>query len=222
LAKRTEIRALDAPTLITSKSAPYVLWGDKTSGFVNDLFYVLSKQIIMVTVFLPPGAQFRASEAYRPYYDTHECLYVLEGQYTCHDPHTGEVRTARQGEMIFMPEKRWHYGVNYGDGGLRLLEVIAPPTSQAASAHVPIPAKPRSIDDAALAALPIKIGLGAQNLHVRNESNAVNCLLSGSLPVWCQVFASTERASFAIAKLFPNQYSHEVTFAHDVAYTNSR
>ena len=93
--RRDQLKPLDTPTLIRMAEVPYIVWGDDESGFVNDLFYVLSKEMVLVTVTMPPGARFRSSDHFRAYFDTHECLYVLSGEYTCQDPETGEVKTAR-------------------------------------------------------------------------------------------------------------------------------
>ena len=40
--------------------------------------------------------------------------------------------------MLFMPEKRWHYGHNVGGEDLHMLDCIAPPTDQSL-AYVPRP-----------------------------------------------------------------------------------
>lgn len=53
--RRDQLKPLDAPTLIRMAEVPYVVWGDDESGFVNDLFYVLSKEMVLVTVTMPPG-----------------------------------------------------------------------------------------------------------------------------------------------------------------------
>lgn len=215
--RRDQLNPLDAPTLIRMADVPYVVWGDDDSGFVNDLFYVLSKEMVLVTVTMPPGARFRSSDRYRAYFDTHECLYVLSGEYTCQDPETGEVKTARAGEMLFMPERRWHYGYNFGTEELRLLECIAPPTNQAALAHVPRPQKLVGIDVAATKNWP-GAGEAISNLRVCRRASALVAILGDTYAIRAEILASTERVSFAVVTLPPNARSNDLTFPHDVCY----
>jgi len=212
LAKPTE------PTMIRLSEVPYVVWGDAESGFVSDRFYLLSEQMILVAVLLPPGGRFRSSDKYRPYFDTHECLYVLKGQYTCQDPETGETRTARQGEMIFMPERRWHYGYNFGAEDLLLLECIAPPTNQAALQAVPRPASITYLDKAAVADLPRGPATGTRNLKVCSRQTAVHAVAGMDNPVLMQIFASTPRVCFAAVRLNGNSRSDILSCPFDLCY----
>lgn len=214
---RDKLTPLDAPTRIGLSDVPYVIWGDDESGFVNDLFYVLSTQMVLVTVTMPPGARFRSSDRFRAYFDTHECLYVLQGEYTCQDPETGEVRAARQGEMLFMPERRWHYGYNFGTEELRLLECIAPPTNQAALAHVPRPSAIVGLDTAASTGWP-GCDRTASNLKVCTRSGALTAILGFEHPARAEILASTARVSFAVITLRPNSRTGEISFPHDVCY----
>jgi mannose-6-phosphate isomerase-like protein (cupin superfamily) len=215
---RDKLTSLTAPTLIRHAEVPYVVWGDDESHFVNDLFYVLSSQLVFVTVTLPPGGMFRSSDKFRAYFDTHECLYVLAGEYTCQDPETGEVKTARQGEMLFMPQKRWHYGYNFGTTELRLLECIAPPTNQAALAHVPRPSRIVPFNPASFTDLPRKPGSVECNLTVCRPTTAVSAVIGNRNPVLFQVLASTERVCFAKAMLRPNSHSELLCLPFDVCY----
>jgi oxalate decarboxylase/phosphoglucose isomerase-like protein (cupin superfamily) len=174
--------------------------------------------MVFVTVTMPPGGRFRSSDRFRTYFDTHECLYVLQGQYTCQDPETGEVRTARAREMLFMPEKRWHYGYNFGTEDLHLLECIAPPTNQAALAHAP---RPRSLvgwDTQALQNWPRDARRGAENLRVCRLDNAVNAIIGDANPILGQVLASTDRIFFAVITLSPRSRSDDMVYPFDVCY----
>ena len=216
--RRDQLKPLVEPTLIRLADVPYVLWGNAESGFVSDRFYLLSGQMILVTVVMPPGARFRSSDDYRPYFDTHECLYVLQGQYTCQDPETGETRTARQGEMLFMPERRWHYGYNFGEEDLHLLECIAPPTNQAALASVPRPAAIRFLDKAAVADLPRRPSPSATNLKLCSRQTAVQSAAGFDNPVWMQIFASTPRVCFAAVRLAAASRSDVLSLPFDVCY----
>ena len=213
--RRDELSVPTEPTLIKRHSVPYVVWGDDESGYVNDLFYVLSTQLVLVTVTMPPGGRFRSSDRFRAFFDTHECLYVLQGQYTCQDPETGEVRTAQAGEMLFMPEKRWHYGYNFGSEDLRLLECIAPPTNQAALAHVPRPERLVGWDARALANWPRDPQRSANHLRVCRLSDSLDTVVGDQNPIRCQVLASTERVFFSVITIPPRSRSDDLTFAFD-------
>jgi oxalate decarboxylase/phosphoglucose isomerase-like protein (cupin superfamily) len=216
--RRDQLSKPTEPTLIRLADVPYVVWGDAESGFVSDRFYLLSEQMILVTVILPPGGRFRSSDKYRPYFDTHECLYVLQGQYTCQDPETGETHTAGQGEMIFMPERRWHYGYNFGAGDLHLLECIAPPTNQAALAHVERPSSITFLDKAAVADLPLGSAAGARNLKVAARETGVDAVIGMGNPVLMRIFASTARVCFAAVRLNANSRSDILAWPFDLCY----
>jgi hypothetical protein len=214
---RDKLTKLVEPTLIRSADVPCVVWGDDESGFVNDLFYVLSEGMVFVTITIPRGGFFRSSDKNRAFFDTHECLYVLEGEYTVQNPETGETRIARRGEMVFMPEKCWLYGYNFADTELRLLECIAPPTNQAALAHVPRPKTIKEFDSAAFEDFRTAQASEAR-FHIRGRENAVNAVIGGAHPVLFRVLASTERVFLSEIVLRPNSRSAALRFPFDVCY----
>lgn len=219
--RRDQLKPLTEPTLIRQADVPYIVWGDDESGFVNDLFHVLSQGMVLVTVTMPPGARFRSSDKFRAYFDTHECLYVLKGEYTCQDPETGEVRTARQGEMLFMPEKRWHYGYNFGSEELRLLECIAPPTNQAALAHVPRPKELVGLNRDATRNWP-REAPAQGNLRVCRRGSSLIAIMGAKHSIRAEVFASTSRVCFAILTLPPNARSGDISFPFDICLHGER
>lgn len=215
MARRDALKALTEPTVIRRRDVQLVLWGDDESGYVNDLFYVLSKQMVLTTICMAPGGSFQSSDRYRPYYDTHEGLYVLEGQYTIQNPETGEVRVAEAGQMVLMREKQWHHGYNFSDRELRLLETIVPPASQAALAHVPRPARALGADRPALADWPRGRAKARAAMDVIDERRALNVLLGAARPLLVRVLASTPRLSLGIAELRAGQRSDRLSFAND-------
>jgi mannose-6-phosphate isomerase-like protein (cupin superfamily) len=208
MATRDTLQKLDAPTLVPAATVPYIIWGDEESGFVNDLFHVT----------MPPGASFGSSDRFRPYFNTHECLYVLQGQYTCQDPTTGELRTIHKGELLLMRELQWHYGHNFGEEELRLLEVICPPANSAALKDHPRPKAAVPFDAAALADWPRGRAGAHHRLEKVGRGDALNALLGTERPILLEVLASTEKVGFAVASLRAGGRSDIVSFPYDVMY----
>lgn len=209
---------LSEPTLIENAAATEGVWGNEKSGFVPTRFYGMSRELMVLSLTLPPGGGFRAFGDFRAYFDSHACLYVLAGQYTYQNPETGEVRTARQGEMLFFHEKLWHYGHNFGDTELHVLEVFAPPADAAALAIVPIPDLERMVDIGALEALQWQDARGPDNPRLRNDSNAVEALIAGKPNIWARIYADTERIFLAVTKLLPGQDSETITAPFDMIH----
>jgi len=218
MARRDALKALDTPTLIRRRDVQLVLWGDDESGYVNDLFYVLSREMVLTTICMPPGGSFSSSDRYRPIYDTHECLYVLQGQYTIQNPETGEVRVADPGQMVIMREKQWHYGYNFSDVELRLLETIAPPASQKLTAHLARPKAALGADRAALADWPRSRAAQQAAMDVVDEKGALNVLLGDREPILLRVLGSTPRASLAVIELAAGRRSEVLRFRNDATY----
>ena len=218
MATRDTLTKLDTPTLVPAATVPYVIWGDEQSGFVNDLFHIMSDQMVVVTVTMPPGASFSSSDRFWPYFDTHECLYVLAGNYTCQDPTTGELRSIGEGEMLLMRERQWHYGHNFGDSELRLLEVICPPANAAALGDHPRPETAIPFDAKALADWPRGRAIAHHRLEKIGHDGRLNALLGTECPILLEVLASTEKVGFAVASLRAGARSDIVGFPYDVVY----
>lgn len=218
MAKRQELKLLTEPTLVRRTEVAYTLWGDDESGYVNDLFYVYSAQMMLLGLTIPPGGGWRSSDRCRAYYDTHECIYILKGQFTCQDPETGEVRTVGAGEMLSMGEKCWHYGYNFGSEDLHALEFIAPPALQAVLERVPRPREPLGWDAAALENWPRENRRGADNLRVCRLRDTVDAIVGNKSPVLCRLFSCTEKVFLGLAALPPGGRSDHLTYPYDVCY----
>jgi mannose-6-phosphate isomerase-like protein (cupin superfamily) len=218
VAKRQELKLLTETTLVRRADVPYTLWGDDESGYVNDLFYVYSAQMMLIGLTIPPGGGWRSSDKCRAFYETHECIYVLKGQFTCQDPETGEVRTVRSGEMLSMGEKRWHYGYNFGTEDLHALEFIAPPAAQASLERVPRPVKPLGWDTAALKNWPRDGRRGADHLRVCRLDDALDAIVGGANPVLCRIFSCTDQVFLGLVSIPPGSRSDDLTYPFDVCY----
>lgn len=218
MAKRHELKLLTEPTLVRREEVPYTLWGDDESGYVNDLFYVYSSQMMLIGLTIPPGGGWRSSEKCRAFYDTHECIYVVKGQFTCQDPETGEVRTAQAGEMLSMGEKRWHYGYNFGSEDLHVLEFIAPPAAQASLERVPRPRQIVGWDAGALRNWPRKNERCADNLRVCRLTDTVDAIVGDANPVLCRIFSCTDQVFLGQLTISLRSRSDDLTYPFDVCY----
>ncbi len=218
MSKREDRPVLTEPTLIRKSEAPTRIWGNEESGFISTISYGLSDQLLTVNMIMQPGDAFRSSDEFRILFDSQLCLYVLEGQYTYHNPETGEIRTAKQGEMLFLPEKLWHYGNNFGDTEARVLEVFSPPANAATLAHIPIPVTDKLYDSDALERSQPDTEQESDSPCIRNDSNAIEAFIAGNPNIWTRVYASTEQICFAITKMLPGQCSGTITAPYDLIY----
>ena len=70
MATYEDIELIEKPTLVRRMDTPRVLWGDEGSGFVNDLVYGASPELVMMEICLPPGGFYRASDNWKANYDS--------------------------------------------------------------------------------------------------------------------------------------------------------
>ena len=49
----------------------------------------------------------------------------MSGEYTIHNPTTGEIRVAKEGQAVSFGRMSWHYGYNFGDRELRVIEWLS-------------------------------------------------------------------------------------------------
>ena len=122
----TPFSRLREPRLLRYQDVPLVLWGDTTSGQVCDWFYATSDKIHFIMFSLRPGAYWRKSDAVKPVWDPDVAFYVLQGSLTLHNPETGEVYVADQGETLHFREKTWHFGYNFTTRETLMLEAADP------------------------------------------------------------------------------------------------
>jgi mannose-6-phosphate isomerase-like protein (cupin superfamily)/uncharacterized cupin superfamily protein len=217
MARRNEVKKLERPTLIRRQDVDYVLWGDDTSGYVNDLFYYLGRDLLLTTICMPPGGFFTMSERNRPVYDADGALYVLEGQYTIHMPETGEIRVAEEGEMILLRGPHWHFGYNFSDRELRLVETIAPLPSAERVKHLKNPTTVKRADLTELADFPRNRDASLANMNVVQLSDASNVLLGDQNPVLLRVLACNDRLSFGIMDLAPGRRTDAIAWNKDTS-----
>jgi len=121
------LKKLEGPTLIRYSETTRFLWGDEESHQVSDWYYGSGERIASFMFSLRPGNYFKYSDVFKTSYDQHRLYYVLQGSIAIHDPETGEVALADEGEAIFWRGNKWHFGYNFGQRETLILEGVAPP-----------------------------------------------------------------------------------------------
>ncbi len=213
MTSRQHIPVLDKPTLVRADETSLLLWGDEQTGFVNDQFHAQSTQLILVTITMPPGRRFHHSDTNKPVYTGHAGLYVLEGQYTVQFPDTGEVRVAEQGEILLLRGPQWHFGYNFSDRELRVLETISPLASPGALEHLVCPSPEAGFDPRAIRDFPAT--RTAARLEVVTRRTALNIIAGERHHVLLRVLASTDKLTVAVFDLIGGQRTDPFKFSRD-------
>lgn len=120
------VQQLTGPTLIRYQEATRFLWGDEESHQVSDWVYGGGSRTSSFMYSLRPGEYFKSSKTWKPLYDEHRLYYVYQGSLAIHDPVSGEVAVANEGEAIFWKGHKWHFGYNFGPREAFILDVWAP------------------------------------------------------------------------------------------------
>ena len=115
-----------SPRLLRFADVPRWVWGDAASHRVADWGYSTTERMNFIMFSLRPGGFWRHSENFRPSYPAHEGYYVVQGEFTLHNPQTGEVLVVRAGEALHFRENTWHYGYNFGTEETLVIEALAP------------------------------------------------------------------------------------------------
>jgi quercetin dioxygenase-like cupin family protein len=120
---------VDKPTLFRYDPSNIVLWGDDTSHHVTDWMWGRGDKLFPVMFALRPGEFFKHSDSaidkdYRTIWKDQRVCYVLNGTFTTHNPETGEVHQASEGEGISFGPNTWWYGYNFTEKEVRVIELI--------------------------------------------------------------------------------------------------
>lgn len=204
--------------LICGADAPMIVWGDDEAGFVHDVINLMTPEIVLATVCLPPGAFYRYSKEKNTLYDGYACFYVLSGEYTLHACDTGEVLIARAGEVIVLKGPQWHFGYNFASKQVRVLEIIAPPPSTENHRLTTAPGSPQSgVVHDALADFPATAAHGTRKLFHLRPDDAVTAITGTRRPFRLRVFSSREEMSLAAFDQLPGKRSETLRFSCAVA-----
>ncbi len=120
---------LDKPTLVRYDPSKVLLWGDEASNYVSDWFWARGERLFPFLFALRPGEYFKHSESkidtdYRTVWRDQRVCYVLKGTFTTHNPETGEVYQAEEGEGVNFGPNTWWYGYNFTRSEVKVIEFI--------------------------------------------------------------------------------------------------
>jgi quercetin dioxygenase-like cupin family protein len=211
-----------SPGSIRAADAALKLWGDETSGFVNDWIYVSNEKIQQLVFSLAPGDRFRHSERARTNLGADEIFYVLSGVLLLANPETGEVHRVERGEAVWFGPDTWHHGVSQGTETLRVLEFFAPPpatgSSQPYANTKPYLEKPTYVQDDLLADWPA----GAERARARHTQNVLRPAdvlwrLEGDEELPVGILLSTSELTCGVVELLPGQRTGVRSHGGDLA-----
>jgi len=203
--------------LIRDEDAPRILWGDDTSGFVNDVINLKSKELVVATICLPPGGYYRASDTHKAIYDANGCFYVLQGEYTLQLPDSGEVRTAKAGQVILLRGPQLHFGYNFSDQELRVVEMISPPPEGSHLKDRPLPDPARGVLAKALEDYPSSGTRAPWLLDVVGREMALNAVVGSHNPLRLRIFTSSNRISVAAFDLLSGRRTDSMSMSREAA-----
>jgi quercetin dioxygenase-like cupin family protein len=197
------------PGAVRAADVALKLWGDDTSGYVNDWIYVSNDRIQQLVFSLAPGARFGHSERHRTNLGADELFYVLSGVLVLANPETGEVHRVEPGEAVWFGPDTWHHGVSQGGETLRVLEFFAPPpatgSSQPYANTKPYLSTPTYVQDDWLGAWPATAAQ-ARERHTQHVLRREDVLwrLEGE-DVLVGILLSTEQLTCGSIELLPGQ-----------------
>jgi quercetin dioxygenase-like cupin family protein len=197
------------PGAVRAADVALKLWGDDTSGYVNDWIYVSNDKIQQLVFSLAPGARFGHSERHRTNLGADEIFYVLSGVLVLANPETGEVHRVEPGEAVWFGPDTWHHGVSQGTETLRVLEFFAPPpatgSSQPYANTKPYLSTPTYVQDDWLGAWPAAAAQ-ARERHTQHVVRRDDALwrLEGE-DVLVGILLSTEQLTCGSIELRPGQ-----------------
>jgi quercetin dioxygenase-like cupin family protein len=211
----------DRPTHIRYAEVTRHLWGDATTGFVDDWIYASTDKIHQLVFGLPGGGSFKHSEDFRTVFGADEVLYVLSGTYGSANPETGEVRVVKAGEALFFRKDTWHHGFSLSEEPVRVLEYFAPPpstgTSGAYARTRPYVAQPVYRQDGFVGRWPMAAAEERQaaTMHVIRDADMLWELDPADQGVMTGLFASTEHLTSGKTTVLPGRKSSFATHGGD-------
>ena len=114
------------PKLVTYKDARRAVWGDPTTTYLSDWFYVRNERVCVNLFGIPPNTLAGHSPDLKAIFGADEVHYLLQGEMMAANPQTGEVHQVLPGEAIFFRKDTWHHCFNASDEPLVALEFFHP------------------------------------------------------------------------------------------------
>ncbi|MDA2928238.1 cupin domain-containing protein [Acidobacteria bacterium AH-259-G07] len=217
----SELSRPQEPTLLRYNDVPRWLWGDEKSGQVADWLYTTSDKIHFIMFSLRPGAYWRHSNSFKPTYDADEGYYILQGSLTLHNPQTGEVCVAKQGDVLHFRRNTWHYGYNFTTGETLVLEAFAPvpagisPDELSRSAPPPEKIQDRRYELMQNWPWNTQEASEGETIKVLRPSDWLHIIQGDAPPVRVSLFVSTDRLTMGMFTLLPGSTSDPETHSGD-------
>jgi mannose-6-phosphate isomerase-like protein (cupin superfamily) len=211
----------DQPTHIRYQDVTRHLWGDATTGFVDDWIYASTDKIHQLVFGLPAGGAFKHSEDFRTVFGADEVLYVLAGTFGAANPETGEVRVVKAGEALFFRKDTWHHGFSLSDEPVRVLEYFAPPpstgTSGAYARTRPYVSEPKYRQESYVGNWPMarRQEREGATMHVVREDDFLWTLDAQDQGVLTGLIATTEHLTAGRTTVLPGRKSSTETHRGD-------
>jgi mannose-6-phosphate isomerase-like protein (cupin superfamily) len=83
--------------------------------------YISTDNILLSNWIVPPGQSFQPPDIH----SGDEPYYVLYGEAHVFNPETGQLVSAKGGDVIFIPRKTWHQVYNFSDKDVMIIAIIA-------------------------------------------------------------------------------------------------
>jgi mannose-6-phosphate isomerase-like protein (cupin superfamily) len=212
-----------APGSVPIEAARLKLWGDDTSGRVNDWIYVSNERIQHMVFSMAPGTRFGHSESFRTRLGADELYYVLSGTLVLANPQTGEVHRVEKGEALRFGRDTWHHGFSYGPETLRVLEFFAPPPAMGASQLYartkPYLDSPTYVQDEWIGRWPEASAEAAapHTQHLISKDEILWRMEGEEHPILVGIYLSTDELTAGSVELLPGQWSDTMTHGGDEA-----
>lgn len=223
------VTLFDRPKLVTYAAAKRSLWGGDAGGQVVDIFYGRNARIGALTFRLKPGGYFRLSEADAALFDQDRYYFVVEGELTVHDPHSGQVEVARAGEAIHWRRAKGHVVFNFTASETLVLDWYAPQTrpshltdgrkekgAGAARANVSKPGRAELLGQWPEVLQRTRAEMQEQGGIIRiTRAEALHFVHGQQFPVLESVYVSTRELTAGVVELMPSARSDDRTHRGD-------
>ena len=215
------------PTVVRHMEATRFLWGDEESHQVSDYIYGRGERITAMIYSLRPGEYFKTSSLWKPLYKQDRFYYVLQGNLAIHDPESGEVAVATEGEAIFWSGLKWHFGYNFGQKETLVLDWYAPPERAADIPEVEASAKKPGLSQVVngrhelLGRWPVERDRVQEaawregGMITIRRRDALHMIHGEKQPILVSLYVSTQVISAGVIDLLPGVMAEPETHAGD-------